>query len=95
MIRINDNWIVDVDQYNYIVKKDMHKMVKARDGKTMVPGYTTVGYYGSLRRALEALGGEIIRERLAGDSLTLAEALQTVRECKGEWDVLVRKAVGE
>ena len=95
MIRINDDWIVDVDQYNYIVKKDMHKMVKARDGKTMVPGYTTVGYYGSLRRALEALGEEMVRERLVSDSLTLAEALQTVRECKEEWDALVRKAVGE
>ena len=95
MIRINDDWIIDVDQYNYIIKKDMHKMVKARDGKTMVPGYTTVGYYGSLRRALEALGEEIIRDKLASDSLTLAEALQTIRECKAEWDEAVRKVVGE
>ena len=95
MIRINDDWIVDVDQYNYIVKRDTHKMVKSRDGRTMVPGYTTVGYYGSLRRALEALGEEMVRDRLASDSLTLAEALQTVRKCKDEWDALVRKVVGE
>lgn len=95
MIRINDDWLIDVDQYNYIVKRDTHKMVKARDGKAMVPGYTTMGYYGSLRKALEALGEEMVRDRLAGDSLSLAEALQTVRECKEKWDALVRKAVGE
>ena len=95
MIRINDDWIIDVDQYNYIIKKDMHKMVKARDGKTMVPGYTTIGYYGSLRKALEALGEEMVRDTLRGGSRTLCEAVQTVRECKEEWDALVRKAVGE
>ena len=25
MIRINEDWVVDVDPYNYILKKDMHR----------------------------------------------------------------------
>lgn len=91
MIRINDDWLIDVDQYNYIIKKDTHKMVKARDGKTMVPGYTTVGYYGSLRKALDALGGEIIRDKLRGGSRTLCEAVQAIRECEAEWKRLVEE----
>lgn len=59
MIRINDDWVVDVDQYNYILKKDMHREEKSRDGKSMVPVYNAVGYYASLRKALDALGGKL------------------------------------
>lgn len=85
MIRINDDWVVDVDQYNYILKKDMHREEKSRDGKSMVPVYNAVGYYGSLRKALERLGEETIRDKLRGGSRTLCEALQTIRECTEEW----------
>ena len=91
MIRINDDWVVDVDQYNYILKKDMHREEKSRDGKGMVPVYNTVGYYGSLRKALDALGGEIIRDKLRGGSRTLCEAVQAIRECEAEWKRLVEE----
>ena len=91
MIRINDDWVVDVDQYNYILKKDMHREEKSRDGKSMVPVYNTVGYYGSLRKALDALGGEIIRDKLRGGSRTLCEAVQAIRECTDEWRRLVEE----
>ena len=93
MIRINDDWVIDVDAYNYILKRDLHRMEKSRDKKTMVPAYTTIGYYGSLRKALERLREEIIRERLRDGLRTLTEALQTIRECNKEWSELIEKVL--
>ena len=86
MIRINDDWVVDVDQYNYILKKDMHRTVKAKKkGEQDVPLYVTKGYFSSLRKALDRLGEEIIMDRLRGPEMSLREATQAIRECTEEW----------
>ena len=92
MIRINDDWVVDVDDYQYILKKDMHKMVKAkRKGNPDVALYVTKGYFSSLRKALERLGEEMVRQRLKAGSPSLQEALHTIRECRDEWRRLVEE----
>lgn len=95
MIRFNDDWVIDVDAYNYILKRDLHKMEKSRDGKSMVPAYNTVGYYGSLRKALEHLREEIIRDKLRDGTHPLCEALQTIRDCTREWNEAVERIMSE
>ena len=40
MIRVNDDWVVDADTYNYILKRDMHKMVRGK--KKEDPGGSAV-----------------------------------------------------
>ena len=90
MIRVNDDWVIDVDDHNYVLKKDLHRLEKSRDKKTMVPAYKTVGYFSSPARALERLGEEIIREKLKGPEMCLHEAVVAIRECTEEWRELVR-----
>ena len=30
MIRINDDWVIDIDEHNYITKRDKHKTTKQK-----------------------------------------------------------------
>lgn len=56
MIRVNEDWIIEVEPLCYTLKKDLHKTVKAKNGKTMVPAYKTIGYFSSPDKALNRLG---------------------------------------
>lgn len=96
MIRINDDWVIDVDDYQYILKKDMHKMVKAkRKGNPDVALYVTKGYFSSLRKAPERLGEEIIMDELKAPEMSLREAVQAIQKATAEWHELVREVMGE
>lgn len=88
MIRVNDDWVVDVDPYNYILKKDLHRMTKDRNGNP-IPAYDTQGHFSSLQAALERLGEEMVREKLMDGARCLAEAVDAIRECRDEWRDLI------
>jgi hypothetical protein len=86
MVRVNDDWVVDVDTYNYILKRDMHRMVRGKKKEDPdVPLYTIKGYFPSLSAALNHLGEEMVRERLTEGVRTLREAVQAIQECREEW----------
>lgn len=88
MIRINDDYIIDIDEYNYTVKKDMH-CIRTRVRKDGTPYeedvFETKGFYGSLEKALDRVHEEIIKDKLKDGAHPLSEALQTIRECTEEW----------
>jgi hypothetical protein len=94
MIRINDDWIVDVDDYQYILKQDMHRTTSRKQKNGTVNDdevYITRGYFGTLDKALERLGEEMVREKLKAGSPSLQEAVHTIRECRDEWRRLVEE----
>lgn len=53
MIRVNENWVIMVDELNYQPMRDMHRMktVKQKDGTTTDEPYYKggYGYYTSLK----------------------------------------------
>jgi hypothetical protein len=53
--------------------------------------YITRGYFGTLDKALERLGEEMVREKLKAGSPSLQEAVHTIRECRDEWRRLVEE----
>ena len=95
MIRVNEDWIIEVEPLCYTLKKDLHKNVKAKDGKTMVPAYKTVGYFSSPDKALNRLGEEIIRGKLSKPMRGLGEVAEAIREAREEWKELVRSVTEE
>lgn len=94
MIRINNDWIIDVDEHNYILKRDMHADRIRKDGK-VEHVYNIKGYFSSPDKALKSFGEEIIRDRLKASEMGLPEAVQAIRECIGEWTQTVRKITSE
>lgn len=93
MIRINDDWVIDIDAYNYIIRKDLHKETKQKRGKgyALMDAFYTAGYYGTLEAALSALNEIIIKDRLSKADYALAEAVAVIKECREEWEKLVEK----
>ena len=97
MIRVNEDYIIDVDSYNYTLKRDVHKTTKIKlDGEeTERPIYVTIGYFGSLDKALERLLAENIKEKLNDGVYSLKEAVKIVKKCREEWETLVKEIVDE
>ncbi len=88
MIRINDDWIIDVDEYNYILKRDMHRRTsrKKKDGSVVEEDvYVNKGYFSNMEKALERVREEMVREGLKDASHTLETAVHTIREVTEEW----------
>ena len=87
MIRINDDWIIDIDRYNYTLRRDMHttRIIKKNGEEIEEPVYNTVGHYSSLNKALDNLCKEIIRYKLIDGEYTLKTAINAIRECQDEW----------
>ena len=95
MIRVNEDWIIEVEPLCYTLKKDLHKTFKAKNGKTMVPAYKTIGYFSSPDKALNRLGEEIIRDKLSKPLKGLGEVAEAIREAREEWKELVRSVTEE
>ena len=95
MIIVNEDWIIEVEPLCYTLKKDLHKTVKAKNGKTMVPVYKTIGYFSSPDKALNRLGDEIIRDKLSKPLRGLGEVAEAIREAREEWKELVRSVTEE
>lgn len=95
MIRINGDWFVDIDKYNYTLCRDLHKKrtIKKNGEEIEEDAYTAVGHFSSLDKALERLGEEVIRYKLMNGVYTLNEAVAAIRECRDEWRRLVREIV--
>jgi len=94
MIRIDDDWVIDVDENNYILKKDLHSEKKRKDG-TVEHNWKVIGYYSSPDKALKRFGEEIIRNRLRGAEMGLPEAVRAIRESMKEWSQMVERIVTE
>ena len=97
MIRINDDWIIDIDKYNYTLRRDMHttRIIKKNGKEVEENVYTTVGHYSNLDKALENLGKEIIRYKLMSAEYDLETAVEAIRECRDEWQRLTKEIKGE
>ena len=79
MIHVIDNWVLIVDENNYIIAKYMGDRPKKQGGGTE-PIITGRKYYTSLTGALNGLREQMDKEVLAGDFLSLTEAFNAVRD---------------
>ena len=82
MIKLFDNWIIEVDAMNYSLAEYVGERTRIdKKGnertETVIERY---GYYRSLSEAIKALRDRIIRLRLQNSALSLSEALRAIRE---------------
>lgn len=78
MIRLEDNWVIEVDSNCYI----LHKFVKTTVDKTgkSINVYAEDKYFGNLKQAIMAYIRVSTRDLLKDKDLSLTEALKTVDE---------------
>lgn len=90
MIRINKDWIVDVDEYNYVLKRDLHKKTPRKNRRKGIVEdvdlYKTKGYFSNLSSVLNRLLDVVVIESLNNDEeISLKEAVERIENCTKWW----------
>ena len=92
MIKLIDDYVVNVDTYNYILMRG--RPGKDKEGKEIVR-YTALGYYSDLEKAVSACREELVRRRLQDRDMRLSEAVNTIRTCNREFREMLRERMKE
>jgi hypothetical protein len=82
MVRIDDDYIVDIDAMGYTAKKNTHK--KDKDGNTI---YSAIGYYGSLVNAVKGIYEHKVTNKLSEGETPISEAIKILEELKQEMNM--------
>ena len=74
MIKVTDEWYLDHDQHQWIIKRAYHSK-KHKDTR-----FRHHGYYPTLSQACDALSGELVKGEAASDLKTLIQATETLSD---------------
>lgn len=86
MIKINDDYFVDVDAFNYTAKTDTHKVDKK--GQRII---YTIGYYSDLRNAVKGILEYDAKQKFKGVDLTLYEAVKELDKNNKQLEKILAK----
>lgn len=93
MIRINEDYLIDCDEVQYILKQDLHK-TETKNGKES-PVVKSLGYYSTLENALRGYIRMQTNKRLKGGEYALREALDVIREEREKVERMITEYTGE
>jgi len=82
MIRVNEDWVIDVDDKNYTVMRDEHKISFNKLYNKEMPQYTNVAYFGKMAHVLPFLAERIAKEKIMKypEDISLSEAIQEIKD---------------
>lgn len=89
MVKLTDDYFVDVNGTTFTLMLDKHKVDKKNEPITEV-----VGYYMSLASAVKAAADDLIGRKLADGSYSLAEAVKLMQEITAEFSSLLTEKCG-
>lgn len=99
MIRVSEDYIIDVDPHNYIVKRDLHKVRVTLNDKTgeetRTPQFYTVGYFGDIPSAVRGIIRDMNRLGLSEGIHSLTEAIKIVQDNNKQFYDLLDRAFEE
>lgn len=91
MIRVNDKYVIEVDNYCFTAQVDLHK--EDKDGR---PIRKNVGYYSTFAGAMKGIARYEEKEMLMQPmEVPLAEAIQTIQGIYKEFSDLLRSAMND
>jgi hypothetical protein len=97
MIRVNEDYIIEIDNLNYTVKRDHHKKTSRKDLLTgeyvEADYYSNVGFYENLTSAVKGVIADMNKRRLRDGVHTLEEAVAIVLENNNKVAELLEKAL--
>lgn len=97
MIRVNDDYIIEVDSFNYTVKRDTHKKRVVRDKITLketeIDLFTNVGYFNDLTGAIKGVIEDMNKRDLSRRTVTLLEAVEIVLNNNRQVSDLLERAL--
>lgn len=92
MIRVNEDYIIEVDALNYIPKIDKHKVSKDKDGKERAV-FDTIGYCSTLAGALCKIKEDMYKDCIAEKEISLYEALNELKRVNKEFENIFNRVL--
>lgn len=86
MVRVNEYYVIDVDERNYTVKLDKHKTDKKGNAV-----YDVCGYYGTIEGAIKGVINSMNSKSLADGIHTLEQALNIVATNNKQFEEMLEK----
>ena len=93
MIRINEDWVILIDEYNYKLAKDLHKKVKKQNSNGPTDAFEIEGYYGGVSAALTALADKLVKDELKVGDRGLNEACTAIQRVYTELVETIKEAI--
>ena len=93
MITLVNDYVIDVSDYGYTVKIDLHK--KSIQGKQEINLYTVIGYYSSLTNAIKAACESMCKKELSKGTYTLTDAIDMIKKNTEVFSKLLRDNIPE
>lgn len=88
MIRVNDDYVILVDTFNYTPCRDSHKTDKKGN-----PTYKTIGYYSNLEQALRGIIKDMNARSFEANTLSLQEALEIIQQSNDVFTDMLREVM--
>lgn len=94
MIRIDEDYIIKVEEKNYIACRDLHKTRVDKAGNESM-SVDVIGYYSNLKQAIKGILEYKVRKSLMDNEHTLESAISTLNSIYKEFATTLVKATGE
>ena len=91
MIKLNDDFSIIIDEYQYILVKSTGKTIKVKNKE--YPVYNYLGYYSSFKNALNGYREICIRKRLNTGLFDITEVIGIIKEEDEKIKKLFKKMV--
>ncbi len=84
MIRINDDYIIDIGACNsYDAKLDLHKQKEGKEGN-LLDQCKTIGYYSKLEDAIYGVYKDMLAKRIEEKECSLQEVAELIKSLNNE-----------
>lgn len=91
MIRVNDDYVILVDEMNYAPARDRHRTVMSKGKERAV--YDIIGYASTLERAVKMILDRTTTEILTNGEISLADAVKEIREINSQFEEMLGVAI--
>lgn len=99
MIRLNKEYVVDVDSYGYTLRRDFNKKIVKLDKSTgeevEADQYGTVGYYRDLKGCIRGAIYDMNTRKLSKGTYELQEAIEIINKNAEKFEKVLKKAIRE
>lgn len=89
MIRVDKDFVIQVDVNNYVACVDLHRIKVDKKGKES-NDYLTIGFYSTLENALQGILEYKMKKLLSENEVTLEQAIRDLKGVRDEFKELVK-----
>lgn len=94
MITLTSEYLVELDERNYTLKRK-YKMKKPADDGSDQYEYATLGYYANLQNAVKGAIDDMNIRKLSKGTHDLLEAIEIINKNNAKFERILKKAIKE